>query len=269
MLYFMTQSFVDTHTFDDDSHIAQRNSHKPIYVAQSIFLPSPTPQTPRVLTYPHKLCDPHKPTSPATWILNMSTDLQAVLDAFPHHPNDIDALNIEYSSNLPAAINSLPKSRTPNKPIAAVDTPLDRVKALAVMTIARSNSTRNDIALYSKATKCLDGLAERLEAGIQMNVEEASIVEGCFKAWTLQLADLSGILRIWLCRGREWVKEGDKGALTNDGIGGGGENRKKSTASHTLPWLLTYGILRTCNWRRRALQWWNTIIKTQTCPRRV
>ena len=59
----------------------------------------------------------------------MSTDLQVVLDAFPHHPDDTDALNIDYSSNLPAALNPLPKSRTPSKPIAAIDTPLDQVKA--------------------------------------------------------------------------------------------------------------------------------------------
>ena len=38
MLYSMIQPSVDTHTFSDDSHIAQRNSHKPIY--RAVGLPS-------------------------------------------------------------------------------------------------------------------------------------------------------------------------------------------------------------------------------------
>ena len=181
MLYFMTQFFVDIHIFDDDSHIAQRNFHKLIYVAQSIFFSS-TSQTSRVLTYFHKLCDLQ---SLAIWIFNMSIDLQIVLDAFSHHSNDIDVLNIEYSFNLFVVINSLSELRILNKLIATINISLDRMKTLIVMIIARNNSIKNDIALYSKTTKCLNDLTKRLKIDIQMNVEKTSIVKKCFKTWKL------------------------------------------------------------------------------------
>ena len=96
----------------------------------------------------------------------MSIDLQIVLDAFSHYLNDIDALNIEYSFNFLVIINSLSKLRIFNKFIATIKISLDRVKILIVMIIARSNSIKNDIALYSKTTKCLDDLMKQLKIDI-------------------------------------------------------------------------------------------------------
>ena len=99
-------------------------------------------------------------------IFNMSIHLQFVLDVFLHHLNDIDVLNIKYSFNFFVIINSLLKSRTFNKFIATINISFDRIKTLIVIIIARNNSIKNDIALYSKIMKCLDNLTKRLKIDI-------------------------------------------------------------------------------------------------------
>ena len=206
-----------------------------------------------ILTYSHTFCDSHNShifKNFATF-LNISIFINDVSRALANSLN-FQSFNIKYRQNLifvDIAINT----RNLKESITTLN---DRVKVFIIVIIVLHNSTTNDIELYAQIKDYLNELTRRLNVETIIKMKKTRMIERCFNLWERQITNFWTLLR--LCKSEKrweyWKKM----------------NKKEINDCVTyFVWLLTYEIFRTCNWRRRALQWWNTIIKTQTCLREV